>query len=123
MPLLSPAEYDRLLANGRQTEAAPDCAADLYPVVKFNNPQGLGTWLLTHLDPDNSDIAHGIVDLGYPAFGTVSLSELEAVVWPFDGRVERDPYWISAKPVFAYMADARKFRDTQMGRVSLSPPE
>lgn len=116
MTLISADEHERLLANGRKVQSDPDCTLSLYPVVKLNNPQGLGTWLLTHLDPANSDIAHGIVDLGYPDFGNVSLSELEAVIWPFDGRVERDPYWVSAKPIFAYMADAQAFRDAHMRR-------
>ena len=63
MILLTGAQRDRLLANGRQRDQ------DHIPVVKFFNPFGEGVWLATELDEDG-DIMFGLADLGYPELGS-----------------------------------------------------
>ncbi len=56
----------RLLANGRQSDV------DHVPVVKFFNPVGAGTWLITEMEPDG-DTLFGLADLGFscPEMGLV----------------------------------------------------
>ena len=49
MKLLTEAQRTKLLANGTRT--GPDHA----PVVKWFNPCGVGTWLLSELDPEYPD--------------------------------------------------------------------
>ena len=83
MILLTGAQRDRLLVNGRQRDQ------DHIPVVKFFNPFGEGVWLATELDEDG-DIMFGLADLGYPELGSWSLSELQSVRLPFGMGIERD---------------------------------
>lgn len=56
MILLTPELCERLLANGRRR------GLDHVPVVKFFNPLGIGTWLVTELDEDG-DTLFGLADL------------------------------------------------------------
>jgi hypothetical protein len=74
----------RLIANGKSR-------GDHVPVVKFFNPVGSGTWLLSELDEDG-DILFGLCDLGFgcPEMGSVSLAEIAAVTLPFGLTIERD---------------------------------
>jgi hypothetical protein len=82
MKLLTMQDRARLLANGqlrRQAEQEnPDITIDFLPVVKLFTPDAGCTWLLTELDPDDTDRAFGLCDLGlgFPEFGYVSLTEL-----------------------------------------------
>ena len=104
MKLLTKAQYDRLIANGRKQDpvrGTPD-EIDVEPVVKLFNPAGIGTWLLTELDPECPDIAFGLCDLGYPELGSVSISELESVRGPLGLGIERDRHGqriVHRKPV------------------------
>ena len=70
----------RLMENGRKQEPVrgTDEEIDFHPVVKLFNPCGAATWLLTEIDPDDETVAWGLCDLGmgFPEFGTVSLTEL-----------------------------------------------
>ena len=68
MILLTGAQQDRLLANGRQRDQ------DHIPVVKFFNPLGEGVWLATELDEDG-DVMFGLADIGCPELGSWSLEE------------------------------------------------
>lgn len=104
MKLITKAQYDQLIANGRKQEPVRGTPAeiDFKPVVKLFNPCGSGTWLLTEIDPDAPDIAFGLCDIGYPELGSVSLSELASVRLPFGLGIERDRHWTADKTLSAY---------------------
>ena len=88
---------------------------DFRPVVKLFNPCGAATWLLTEIEPDDPDIAWGLRDLGmgFPEFGTVSLSELASIKGPFGLGIERDLHFNTDKPISAYIDEASK-----LGRIN-----
>lgn len=54
------------------------------PVIKLFSISGSATWLLSELNPFETDIAYGLCDLGMgkPELGYVSLSELESIQHP-----------------------------------------
>ncbi|MDG4882021.1 DUF2958 domain-containing protein [Mesorhizobium sp. WSM4884] len=93
----------RLLANG-----AAETETDHIPVVKFFNPTGAATWLLTELDADG-DTLFGLCDLGFgfPELGSVSLAELEAVKGPLGLGIERDLHFKARFPLSVYAEAAR----------------
>ena len=88
----------RLLENGRR----PD--EDHQPVVKFFDPCGAATWLITQMDPDEPDILFGLCDLGlgFPELGSVPLSELESVKGRLGLGIERDLYFEARYPLSVY---------------------
>jgi len=64
MKLLTKDIYERLAKNGciREQLAETDAARpDFLPVVKLFTPDAQCTWLLSELDPDDPDIAFGII--------------------------------------------------------------
>ena len=67
--------YERLLANG---QASLETERDHTPVVKFFDPAGAATWLISELSPGDPDILFGLCDLGmgFPELGDVRFSEL-----------------------------------------------
>jgi len=68
-------------------------------VVKFFNPTGAGTWLITSMDEDN-DTMWGLCDLGFGCveYGAVSLRELQSYRSPFGGLgIERDIHFRGGK--------------------------
>ena len=99
MILLTGAQRDRLLANGRQRDQ------DHIPVVKFFNPLGEGVWLATELD---GDIMFGLADLGYPELGSWSLSEMQSVRLPFGMEIERDLLFTGDFPISVWAEAARE---------------
>lgn len=101
MELLTCALRQRLLANG----ASP---GDHVPVVKFFNPLGAATWLLSELDADG-DTLFGLADLGFgcPELGSVSLAELASVRLPLGLQIERDLRFAARHPLSVYAAAAR----------------
>ena len=105
MELVTPELREKLLANGRFR----DC--DHVPVVRWFNPAGAGTWLVSELDPEDPDIAHCLADLGMgcPEIGSVRVSELEAFQGPFGLGIERD-LWFNARgvPLSTYAEAARR---------------
>ena len=86
MELLTPEIREKLLANGRNRKS------DHTPVVRFFNPAGAGTWLVTDADPEDTDIVFALADLGMgsPELGSVRLSEIQAFRGPFGLGIERD---------------------------------
>jgi hypothetical protein len=106
---MSDAVRAALLANGRLQRDAEGQSVDFVPVVKVFAPDGAATWLLTEIDPDNTDIAFGLCDLGLgcPELGYVSLTELGAVRGGLGLPVELDRYFRADKPLSAYAAAAR----------------
>ncbi len=79
-------------------------------MVKLFNPAGAATWLLTEIDPEDDDVAWGLCDLGmgFPEFGTVSLSELESFIGRAGLRIERDRYFEAKAPISRYIEAANE---------------
>lgn len=101
----------RLLANG----AVPQ-ETDHLPVVKYFDPCGAATWIITELMPAEAegvepDMLFGLCDLGFgcPELGYVSLSELKSVRGRLGLGIERDLYFKARYPlsVYAHAADRR----------------
>jgi hypothetical protein len=84
MLLLTRDQRARLIANGNSR-------GDHVPVVKFFNPVGSGTWLISELDEDG-DTLFGLCDLGFgcPEMGSASLAEIVSVTLPLGLYIERD---------------------------------
>lgn len=78
------------------------------PVVKFFNPCGAQTWLITELD-DDGDTMFGLCDLGqgFPELGYVSLNELKSIRLRFGLGIERDLHFKATKTLEEYAKDAR----------------
>jgi hypothetical protein len=112
MKLLTRAQREQLLDNGRRQAAVKGTPAELdfHPVVKLFNPCGAATWLLTEIDPDDQTVAWGLCDLGmgFPEFGTVSLTELAAYRGPFGLSIEHDLHFEARAPISAYIKAASK---------------
>lgn len=107
MKLLTKSIRDQLLRNGRIRAALAEegkAEADFIPVVKLFTPDAACTWLLTELDPGDSDIAFGLCDLGMgcPELGSVRISELESVRGALGLPVERDRYFTPRHTLSVY---------------------
>ena len=115
MRLITSAQRQKLLENGRAQRAAidrQDQAIDFEPVVKLFTPDGNATWLLTELDPNGEYLAFGLCDLGLgePELGYVSLHELAAARGPLGHPLERDLYFAPTRTIAAYADLAREHR-------------
>lgn len=111
MILLEPQHKAALLANHAAHRAAQEhglTAPDPVPVVKFFNPVGAATWLVTELDEDG-DTLFGLADLGFgcPELGSFSLMEIESVRLPYGLRIERDIGFEGSLPLSAWANAAR----------------
>lgn len=110
MELLTDELREQLIANGRQQAAVrgTDGEIDFFPVVKLFTPDAGATWLLTEIDPDETDLAFGLCDLGlgFPELGPVSLTELAAVRGRLGLPVERDLHFVARKTLSAYASEA-----------------
>ncbi len=85
MKLLTDELRQQLIANGRERER------DHVPVVKFFDPCGAATWLITDMDHRDPDALFGLCDLGMgcPELGYVSARELESIRNRFGLGIER----------------------------------
>ena len=94
----------RLLANW-QAEGE-----DHKPVVKFFDPCGAATWLITEMSAEDNDILFGLCDLGmgFPELGYVRLSELEGVKGRLGLGIERDLHFEGRFPISVYAEAARQ---------------
>jgi hypothetical protein len=103
MKLITKEIERRLLENGRR----PD--EDHRPVLKFFDPCGAATWLISQMDPDEPDILFALCDLGlgFPELGSVRLSELESVKGRLGLGIERDLYFEARYPLSVYAEAAR----------------
>jgi hypothetical protein len=112
MKLLTQAQREQLLDNGRRQAAVKGTAAelDLHPVVKLFNPCGAATWLLTEIDPADETVAWGLCDLGmgFPEFGTVSLEELATYRGRLGLGIERDLHFKARAPISVYIEAASR---------------
>ncbi len=99
--------YEALKRNG---EAYARESCDLVPVVKFFDPCGAATWLITRLAPEEPDILHGLCDLGlgFPELGPVRFSELAAVKGRLGIGLERDLWFAPTFPISVYAAAAHR---------------
>ncbi len=99
--------FTRLLANG-QASVAYDI--DHVPVVKFFDPCGTATWLITECRPDEPDILFGLCDLGlgFPELGSVRLSELKSIKNRLGLPLERDLFFAARFPLSVYLAAAQR---------------
>ena len=106
MKLLTEEQRTKLLANGTRR------GADHKPVVKWFNPCGSGTWLLSELDPEYPDeCGFGLADLGFgtPESGSIGLLELTEYRGPFGLGIERDIHFTAAlSPVHLRRSRARR---------------
>lgn len=95
---------ERLLANG-----AAERETDHVPVVKFFDPSGAATWLVTEMMQDDHDILFGLCDLGMGCaeLGYVSLSELQSVKGRLGLGIERDLSFVARFPISVYAEAAR----------------
>ena len=111
--LLTAAQRQKLLANGRKSAAGRDL--DPRPVVKLFLADGHATWLLTELDPAEPTRAFGLCDLGLgtPELGTIDLTELVSLRGYLKLPLTRDVYFQPDRPLSAY-ADAAR----QAGRIT-----
>lgn len=101
MELITPEIRERLLAN-----AAAGPQTDFLPVVKLFNPTGAGTWLITEMMPDGA--LFGLMDLGHPELGYVSLEELQSFTGPLGLGIERDLHFVARFPLSVYVEAARR---------------
>ncbi len=104
---------DKLISNGIKQRKMRDSSEgekdiDFEPVVKFFNPIGAATWLITEIDPDNQDIMFGLCDLGFqcPELGDVSIKEMSEMSLPMGMKIERDYHWRAKKTLSAYTDEA-----------------
>ena len=100
MKLLTKAQREQLLANGRNRDG------DHPPVVRFFNPCGTGTWLFAELSEDG-DTLFGLCDLGEPELGYASLSEIASLRLRFGLGIERDLHFKPVQPLSVYAEAAR----------------
>ena len=95
--------------------AIEHCAAQLMdaeepdhkPVVKFFNPCGAATWLISQMEEDGR--MYGLCDCGHgtPELGYVMLDELTSYVGPLGLKIERDMHFKADKPLSEYADEAR----------------
>ncbi len=107
MELITKAQTEQLIANGRAQRAAIDQdagALDFEPIVKLFTPDA---WLLTEIDAGG--LAFGLCDLGMgePELGYVSLLEFRTVRGKLGLPIERDLHFEADKPISAYANEAR----------------
>jgi hypothetical protein len=115
MQLITSAQRQKLLENGRAQRAALDQktgAIDFEPVVKLFTSDGNATRLLAALDPNGEYLAFGLCDLGLgdPELGYVSLHELAAARGPLGLPLEPDLYFAPTRTISAYAALACEHR-------------
>jgi Protein of unknown function (DUF2958) len=82
---------------------------DPVPVVKFFNPMGAATWLVTEIEADG-DTLFGLADLGFgcPELGSFSLAEIASVRLAFGLGIERDLGFESSDPLSVWAETARR---------------
>jgi len=109
MELLTPEMRAALRANA-DAAMANEGRHDPVPVVKWFNPAGAATWLVTELDADG-DTLFGLADLGFgcPELGSFSLSEIAALRLPFGLTIERD-LTFETQRTLSYWAEVARHR-------------
>jgi hypothetical protein len=102
MKLITEAQHNQLLANGHAARdaASAGIAFNPKPVVKIVTPKWCCRWLLTAIDPTDTDRAYGLLDSGNgrPYFGFVELHDLEGLHGEFALAAVRDDAFVADKP-------------------------
>ena len=107
MIMMPPHIHARLIANAAQSAQAD---TDHLPVVKYFNPCGAQTWLVTEGEEDGGDLRlFGLCDLGmgFPELGYVSFNELKEVKNHLGLHMERDLLFAPRYPLSVYAHAAR----------------
>lgn len=104
MKLFTKEQFNLLVKNGQAR------GEDHYPVVKLFTPDANCTWLLSEIDPEDTDIAFGLCDLGmgFPELGSVYLPEITELRGRFGLPVERDLSFEGIYPISVYAEAARQ---------------
>jgi len=92
MKLLTKELEKRLAARPHRSQDGKGKDAEV--IVKFFNPMGAGTWLITEGEKqDGGDwLLYGYCHIFEWEWGTVMLSELQSLRLPFGLGIERDMY-------------------------------
>ena len=83
---------DKLIANHKEQDGTKEFKA----VAKLFNPNGVGTWYLSELDPETK-IAFGLCHILEKEIGYVNLDELAEYRGFLGLPIERDKYFSSNK--------------------------
>ncbi len=112
MKLLTKAIEAKLRSNSKKQRNGTVKYSDIKPVVKFFNPVGNSTWLISEMD--GTDELFGLCDLGmgFPELGYVSLSEIAAHRGFLNMGIERDISWTAKKTLIEYADEAN-----ELGRI------
>lgn len=115
---LTKALKNQLIKNGLAQKEARENERDsinFKPVVKFFDPCGAATWLISEIDADNNDLMFGLCDLGIGCteLGIVSITELKSVRLRFGLKIERDYSFKANKTLSEYSSAAY-----ELGRIS-----
>tara|TARA_R110000796_G_scaffold242376_2_gene364435 strand:+ start:1015 stop:1380 length:366 start_codon:yes stop_codon:yes gene_type:complete len=110
---LTKALKNQLIKNGLAQKEARENERDsinFKPVVKFFDPCGAATWLISEIDAENPDLMYGLCDLGMNCteLGMVSISELQSVRLRFGLKIERDYRFKADKTLSEYSNAARE---------------
>lgn len=83
---------------------------DFFPVAKPFTSDGVATWFLSEIDPDEPDIAFSLCDLGVgcPELGSVWISEIETARGSLGMPIERGPYFKAKHRSITYADQARE---------------
>ena len=108
MKLLTKAIEKKLRDNNKLLESDFETDRRFKPVVKYFNPCGSQTWLITELDEDGR--MFGLCDLGMgsPELGYVMLDELQTLRVGFGLGIERDILFTADKTLSKYAEEARE---------------
>jgi len=90
MELLTESIEKKLIDNYNKNQN--DGTKSFKAVVKLFNPNGIGTWFLSELNPKDN-IAFGLCCLQYEEVGYVSLKELKSHKTSLGLGIERDLYF------------------------------
>lgn len=106
MKLYTKRQYEQLLNNGKEQKGTKDFA----PVVKWFTPDAQGTWLISEIDPKDTDMAFGLCDLGFgkPEMGSVYIPEIAELRGKMGLAVERDLQFEGIAPLSIYAMAARE---------------
>jgi len=106
MKLITTEQHTQLLANGVAAREAARAGLEFNPkpVVKLFTPHWYARWLLTEIDPDYTQRAYGLCDLGdgRPHLGYICLRDLDDVHGKIKFTVAADPHFVADKPLSAY---------------------
>ena len=104
MKLFTKALYEQLLKNGSNSDK------DHPPVVKLFTPDAQCTWLISEINPKDSEMAFGLCDLGFgePELGYIYLPEIQNLRGKLGLPVERDYSFDGKYPMSVYADAARK---------------